>query len=103
VASHDEGGAVSWYSTRGAYVDVAAPGSGIMSTYKDGRWTYMSGTSMATPHVAGAAALLVAADPDRTPAELRALLQESATDAGPIGHDTDYGWGRIDLVGALHG
>jgi subtilisin family serine protease len=103
VASHDEGGDVSWFSTRGAYVDVSAPGSGIVSTYKDGRWSYMSGTSMASPHVAGAAAVLLAAEPALTPAQLRARIVSSAADRGPIGHDTSFGWGLMDLASALAG
>lgn len=103
VGSYDEGGGISWFSTGGAYVDVAAPGSGIVSTYKDGRWTYMSGTSMATPHVSGTVALLLAAAPSLTPAQVRARLTGTAVDAGPIGHDDEYGWGRIDPLAALTG
>lgn len=103
VASYDEGGSLSWFSTRGAYVDVAAPGSGIVSTYRDGRWTYMSGTSMATPHVAGVAALLLAEDPGLSPAQLRTRISSTASEAGPIGFDTGYGWGHIDPVAALAG
>ncbi len=102
VASLDESGEVSWFSTRGEYVDVAAPGSGIMSTYNNGAWTYMSGTSMATPQVSGVAALLLAADPDLTPGEVRARIEGTANDMGPIGHDVSSGWGRVDPVAALH-
>ena len=103
VGAHDEGGDASWFSTRGAYVDISAPGSGIISTYKDGSWSYMSGTSMASPHVAGAAAVLLAAEPDLTPAQLRARIVSSAADRGPIGHDTSFGWGLMDLASALAG
>ena len=39
VASYDQGDAISWFSTHGTYVDITAPGSGILSTAKDGRWT----------------------------------------------------------------
>jgi subtilisin family serine protease len=63
----------------------------------------MTGTSMATPHVAGAAALLVAAHPDLTPAQLRARLRATATDAGQPGFDVAHGWGRLDLLDALAG
>lgn len=103
VASHDQSGAVSSFSTQGDYVDLSAPGSGIISTYPDGRWASMSGTSMATPHVAGAAALLLAAQPELTPAQLRARLRATATDAGAPGFDVAHGWGRLDLLDALAG
>jgi subtilisin family serine protease len=103
VASHDQGGAISSFSTQGDYVDLSAPGSGIVSTYPDGRWASMSGTSMATPHVAGAAALLLAAQPELTPAQLRARLRATATDAGVPGFDVAHGWGRLDLLDALAG
>ena len=103
VGSYDQNGAVSWFSTLGAYVDLAAPGSGILSTTKDGRWTYMSGTSMATPHVAATAALLLAAEPTLSPSQVRSRLIGSARDAGPVGHDTGYGWGRVDPLAALNG
>jgi type VII secretion-associated serine protease mycosin len=103
VASHDQNGTISSFSTQGDYVDLSAPGSGIVSTYPDGRWVSMTGTSMATPHVAGAAALLVAAHPDLTPAQLRARLRATATDAGQPGFDVAHGWGRLDLLDALAG
>ncbi len=103
IASHDQGGAISSFSTQGDYVDLSAPGSGIVSTYPDGRWASMSGTSMATPHVAGAAALLIAAQPGLTPAQVRARLRATATDAGVPGFDVAHGWGRLDLLDALAG
>jgi subtilisin family serine protease len=101
VASHDQGGGISSFSTQGSYVDLSAPGSGIVSTFPDNRWASMSGTSMATPHVAGAAALLASAEPTLTPAQLRTRLRSTATDAGVVGFDVAYGWGRLDLVRAL--
>jgi subtilisin family serine protease len=103
VASHDQGGGISSFSTRGDYVDLSAPGSGIVSTYPGARWVSMTGTSMATPHVAGAAALLIAAQPELTPAQLRARLRSTATDAGPPGFDVAHGCGRLDLLDALAG
>jgi subtilisin family serine protease len=94
---------VSSFSTRGDYVDVAAPGSSILSTLNSGAWGWMSGTSMATPHVAGIAALLIAQQPSRTPAQVRQLLESTASDAGAIGPDPAYGVGRVRAVAALGG
>ena len=101
VASYDEDHGLSWFSTRGNYVDLAAPGSGIVSTTNNGRWSYMSGTSMATPHVAGTAALLKSAEPALSPSQVRSRLTANAREAGPIGHDVGFGWGRIDPLAAL--
>lgn len=103
VASYDRGGAVSSFSTRGTYVDVAAPGRSILSSLRTGDWGFMSGTSMATPHVAGLAALLMADDPSRTPSQVRQRIESTAVDAGASGRDTAYGVGRIRPTAALAG
>jgi type VII secretion-associated serine protease mycosin len=103
VASYDSNGTVSSFSTRGDYVDVAAPGSWILSTLNSGGWGPMSGTSMATPHVAGIAALLIAQQPSRTPAQVRQRLESTAVDAGATGPDPAYGVGRVRPVAALGG
>lgn len=63
----------SW-SNFGPRVDLAAPGVGIFSTTKNGGYATFSGTSMATPHVAAAAALYLATHPSATPAQVRAGL-----------------------------
>jgi len=65
------------------------------------RYIRAIGTSMATPHVAGAAALLLEANPELTPAQVRSVLQDNADDLGPPGWDNMYGWGRINLERAL--
>ncbi len=103
VASYDRNGVVSSFSTRGTYVDVAAPGRSILSSLRTGDWGFMSGTSMATPHVAGLAALLLADDPSRTPNQVRHRIESTAVDAGTSGRDTAYGAGRVRPTAALGG
>ncbi len=116
VASVAPDGSRAPSSTFGSWVDVAAPGTGILSTCPapallcghagsdpPAGYAYMSGTSMATPHVAGAAALLLAARPDLSPAAVQALLESSAHDLGPAGADPEFGAGLIDPLAALGG
>ena len=62
------------FSNFGADVDLAAPGVCVLSTWRGGGYATVSGTSMASPHVAGAAALYRAAHPDATPADVKAAL-----------------------------
>lgn len=101
VAATDSADRVASFSTRGDYVDVAAPGVAVLSTCRSGGWCSMSGTSMASPVVAAAAAVLRQADPTRSPATVEALLEQTAVDLGTPGADVDSGAGRIDLVAAL--
>jgi len=61
----------------------------------------ISGTSMATPHVSGVAALVKAVHPGLDGHGLRCAIDLSATDQGLPGHDYQYGWGRLDARGAL--
>ncbi|WP_396599440.1 S8 family serine peptidase [Frigoribacterium sp. R86507] len=87
------------YSNYGAgVIDLGAPGSGILSTVFGGRYEVYNGTSMASPHVAGVAALLASTHPDATPAELQALLKSQA-DGG--GDPALYGAGVVDAFAAV--
>ncbi len=64
----------AYFSNYGRYVQIAAPGVGILSSAGGGGYERLSGTSMACPHVAGAAGLLLSARPDFGPADLKRLL-----------------------------
>jgi serine protease len=86
VASTTQAGKRSSFSNYGSVVDIAAPGSGIISTIDSGAtvsaspaYAYYSGTSMATPHVSLSAALLLSAQPSLTAADVAALLKGTAT------------------------
>ncbi|GFN34016.1 S8 family peptidase [Paenibacillus xylaniclasticus] len=65
------------FSNRGIYIDIYAPGDKITSAWLKGKYHEMSGTSMATSHVSGAVALLLAKQPDLTPGEVKAILRKS--------------------------
>lgn len=109
IAANDQDGARSvWSSSQasnyGSLIDVAAPGTSILSTYRSGStatYSSLSGTSMATPHVAGVAALIqsVAATP-KTPAEVEDLLKQTAR-AFPSTPDQTIGSGIVDANAAV--
>ncbi|MEM6778406.1 MAG: S8 family peptidase [Planctomycetota bacterium] len=89
VGAHDQRNQIARFSndvgSSGA-VQIDAPGVGIYSTYTGGGYATLSGTSMASPHVAGVAALALSAAPDLTPSELRSLLVSGAIDVA-LGSD----------------
>ena len=78
-------------------VQIAAPGTQIGSTYTDGRYVYLSGTSMAAPHVAGAAALLWAERPDMSYLEIKEAILSTAKQE----HLDRVGSGALDLAAAM--
>jgi subtilisin family serine protease len=95
-------GDVPWPSSnRGPEVDVAAPGVGIFSTGRSGSYYSSSGTSMATPHVSGLAALLWSLDPTLTADEVTGAITSTARDVHTVGWDERTGWGRIDAQAAI--
>lgn len=86
----------SSFSNFGPWVDVAAPGQGIVSSFPLSVYAKWDGTSMATPFVAGQAALLRAQRPGADAEDLMARIRQTAVPAGP-----GLGGGRIDLVASL--
>lgn len=87
------------FSNFGDWVDIAAPGAHIISTYPGGKYRYFSGTSMASPEVAALAGLL--ADEGLSNGKIRDRLQGTAKDLGKNGRDPYYGAGRIDADKAV--
>jgi len=83
--------------------EASAPGVSVRSSYgiSGNGYSFLSGTSMACPHVVGAIALLKEAFPQFTGHELKMALYNSATDLGPTGEDNDYGMGLIDVYQAF--
>ncbi|MDO8579027.1 MAG: S8 family peptidase [Dehalococcoidales bacterium] len=100
VAATDKNDVRAYWSSDGAEVAVAAPGVNINSTYKGGGYAVLSGTSMASPHVAGTAALILAANPSLSLDDVKARLVATAHDLGATGWDTYYGAGLIDAYAA---
>lgn len=91
-----------WESTNyGSHIDVAAPGHSIWSTYLNNDWRWLSGTSMAAPHVAGLAALVYAKNPRLSVRQLRKCIVDNTVDIGQRGFDIRFGHGRIDAYKAL--
>ncbi|MGW3991763.1 S8 family serine peptidase, partial [Streptomyces sp. NPDC004830] len=117
VAAMGNGNIKASYSNYGRdVIDVAAPGGdgayGVYSTLPGGKYGNMNGTSMASPHVTGVAALLKSADPSATPAQLRERLGTQATDTacpsdsrctGTTAKNAFFGEGQVDALKAVGG
>lgn len=110
----------TYYSNYGNDLDLVAPGGdlsvdqnkdgyadGILQqtfgrNFRDFNYYFFQGTSCATPHVAGVAALVLSNDLNLTPLEVRNILQSTAKDKGTLGWDKHYGWGIINAEAALN-
>ena len=100
VAATDNRDRRASFSNANADVEIAAPGVDVLSTYNNGGYTELSGTSMATPHVSGVAAIIRTRNPALTAAQVVAKLDASVDDLGAAGRDQSFGFGRVNLVKA---
>ena len=105
VAGTTTGDYVFDKSTFGPQIDISAPATRIHSTYVsdtgEPTYAYMTGTSMAAPHVAGLAALVLSLDPELALVDLEATLNQTADDLGDPGKDVHFGNGRINAWRAV--
>lgn len=110
VAATSWGDYLASFSNRGSKIDVAAPGVEVLSLRAAGTsmgsplnagYTVANGTSMAAPHVAGVAALILDAHPEYSSEQVRQVLRVSAGDLGSAGFDMSFGYGHVDAFGAL--
>lgn len=90
----------SW-SNSGKNLDLVAPGN-ASTPMIGGGYAGGGGTSIASPFVAGAAALIFSVNPDLTPDQVQDILKQSADDLGAAGWDSTYGWGRLNLERAVN-
>jgi len=101
---------ISGFSSRGpsgcggAYAmkpEISAPGADIYSAEPGGGYQYLSGTSMAGPHIAGVVALMRSANPGLDVETVKQILMDTAIDLGATGEDNDYGHGFVDGYAAV--
>ena len=98
VAASTSSDSRAFFSSTGPAVELIAPGNSILSTIPGDNYGTKSGTSMASPHAAGVAVLVLAADPDLTNLQIRAILQDTAEDLGLSSNHQGYGLVRADLA-----
>ncbi|MFF2193818.1 S8 family serine peptidase [Streptomyces sp. NPDC058157] len=111
VAANGTGTTKASFSNFGqGVIDVAAPGQDVYSTLPGGKYGTKSGTSMATPHVVGVAALIASANPGITPAQIRDKLAAQANDiacpadgrcTGTTANNSFFGEGQVDALKAV--
>jgi subtilisin family serine protease len=109
VAATDSNNAIGTFSASGSKIELSAPGVSVLSTTFSGATEcsggftgVCTGTSMAAPHVTGAAALVKARYPSWSNTTIRSRLQATATDLGAAGRDNTFGYGLLNVEKALN-
>jgi thermitase len=103
VAATDNRDHRASFSNANSDVEIAAPGVNVESTYAGGLYMQLSGTSMATPHVSGVAAVIADLNPTANAAAVRSKLDAAVDDLGAAGRDNSFGFGRVNLCKAAGG
>ena len=103
VGATDSSDNIVYYSNYGDWIDISAPGDSIYTTWLSNNYLGFSGTSAASPHVAGLAALLLSEFPSYTSDQIYNLIETTAVDLGDPSYDIYYGWGRINAYAAIFG
>jgi thermitase len=103
VAATDRNDARASFSSSNSDVEIAAPGVDVLSTWFDGGYMTLSGTSMATPHVAGVAAIIAGLPASGGPVQWRAKLDAAVDHLGSAGRNPQFGFGRVNLAKAVAG
>ncbi len=101
VSATDSSDRRAWFSNYGSYVDIAAPGVDILSTYPGGYYTRLDGTSMAAPHIAGVAGLVWSVWCRASAETVQNILLSTATDLGDPGWDPYFGYGLVNAEAAV--
>jgi type VII secretion-associated serine protease mycosin len=103
VGAADRAGKIAAFSHQGPQLDLVAPGVdvAVATSDPDSRYQRVEGTSVSTAIVSGAAALIRARYPELSAAQVVKVLTSTAADRGPAGRDDAYGFGELDLMGAL--
>jgi thermitase len=101
VSATDTTDTLASFSSRGPYVDMAAPGVSIVTTTAGGGYGGVSGTSFSSPIAAGVVALMMSVDPALTPTDIETLLEATTDDLGVAGYDSAFGFGRVNAYKAL--
>lgn len=102
IASFSSRGPVVWAGQEYTKPDISAPGVNVTSCHNtNSGYHSLSGTSMATPHVAGLVALMVQAKTNLDTVQAKKVLEQTATDLGVAGKDNIYGAGRVNADRAV--
>lgn len=101
VGAINNNGKIASFSNYGSSVDVVAPGVKVLSSFKNGEYAVLSGTSMATPHISAVAAMFKLSNPSFSPKQIEEYIIKYCKDLGDNGRDNIYGYGTVNMYNAI--
>ena len=101
VSSTSSSDTISSFSNYGSWIDLSAPGEGILTLVNGGGYGSWSGTSFSAPITAATAALVLSVNPSLSASSLVSLLEQNSDDLGTPGYDIYYGYGRVNAYKAV--